>query len=383
MTTAPAWRIVLAPHPHDPGDPLAWAYAGRCAVELEAQRATWGWGDLAYRVQDVIEKLSHQEYVRRVLLVALAPAADEAPVAEDPVADIPVADDVLGYASLELPLTANTHLAELDLAVRPGHEGRGIGGALLDAAERVARDAGRGTVVASAEHAPEPPAGPAALAATTGSGRVPRDARATRLATSRGYALEQVERYSVLRLPVDVDAVARLAADARARAGTAYRILTWTDAVPAGRLPALAGLQTRMSTDAPSGDLDVGEDPWDADRYAERLAAWRRRGLGFTIAAAEHVASRELVAFTVLTYPLADPGFAFQEDTLVLTEHRGRRLGTLVKTANLTALGAVRPATERVHTWNAEENGPMLDINVALGFRPVGVEALWQRSLSG
>ena len=70
---------------------------------------------------------------------------------------------------------------------------------------------------------------------------------------------------------------------------------------------------------------------------------------------------------------------AFQEDTLVLREHRGRRLGMLVKTANLARLAEVQPGARRIGTWNAEENAHMLAINVALGFRPAGVWAAWQR----
>jgi hypothetical protein len=34
-----------------------------------------------------------------------------------------------------------------------------------------------------------------------------------------------------------------------------------------------------------------------------------------------------------------------------------------------------------VHSWNAEENGPMVAINDALGFRPVEYVAEMQRKL--
>ena len=40
------------------------------------------------------------------------------------------------------------------------------------------------------------------------------------------------------------------------------------------------------------------------------------------------------------------------------------------------------PGLRRIHTDNAEENAPMLAINVALGFTAVGVVAAWQRRVA-
>ncbi|MNW53221.1 hypothetical protein D3C74_307740 [compost metagenome] len=94
---------------------------------------------------------------------------------------------------------------------------------------------------------------------------------------------------------------------------------------------------------------------------------------------AEHVPTGTLAAFSVFAYPKDRTAFAFQEDTLVLREHRGHRLGMLVKVVNLDELAVRRPATERIHTWNAEENDHMLAINIDLGFTPAGGYAGWQK----
>ena len=68
-----------------------------------------------------------------------------------------------------------------------------------------------------------------------------------------------------------------------------------------------------------------------------------------------------------------------QDDTLVLKEHRGHRLGMLLKVANLEFLQRERPGHPAVTTFNAAENEHMLAVNDALGFVPVrvggGVEA--------
>ena len=62
---------------------------------------------------------------------------------------------------------------------------------------------------------------------------------------------------------------------------------------------------------------------------------------------------------------------AWQWQTIVLPEHRGHRLGMLVKVANLDHLRAHEPAVTVIHTGNADSNAPMLRVNVAMGFVPV------------
>ena len=42
---------------------------------------------------------------------------------------------------------------------------------------------------------------------------------------------------------------------------------------------------------------------------------------------------------------------------------------------------AAYPQVERVDTYNAGSNRPMLDINIAMGFRSVYEESIWQGDL--
>lgn len=413
-----SWSVVEAALPASVEDPAAGAVVGAHRLNAEVQRRTWGHDDFTEPAQDWLGELRSQEYTERVVLVAVAATtghgqragggraaafADVGRAAGDAdggraageadggrpaeVADggrtARVADrDVVGAVVLDLPRAGNPHVAELDVWVDPEHRREGIGTALVDAAERVAAARGRTTALVTTAHRGEPPAGhPDALAAASGSGRLDASVPGVRFAVRRGYVPEQAERYSVLDVPGDEAALARLLDAAASAAGPDYRLHSWTDRAPDAWLDDVAVLLTRMSTDVPQAGLDLDEDPWDATRVRHREDVAAATGRGFLVTVAEHVPTGRLAAITQLEHSAAQPACAWQDATLVLREHRGHRLGMLVKAANLRHTARVRPTTRRIHTWNAEENAHMLAINVALGFRPVGVEAIWQRTL--
>ena len=63
-----------------------------------------------------------------------------------------------------------------------------------------------------------------------------------------------------------------------------------------------------------------------------------------------------------------DPRWGHQGLTAVTRQHRGHRLGLLVKTAMLEWLAEAEPAVERIDTGNAADNEHMIAVNDALGF---------------
>lgn len=275
----------------------------------------------------------------------------------------PVADDSVGW---------------IDLQVHPGFRGRGIGRALADTVEDHASSVGRTRLITYAVAADGPGE---RLVPPTGAGSIPAENRAARFLLNRGWQLEQIARASRFPLPFDPDELATRRADAERHAGDDYRIHTWMGLTPERWIADQAMLNTRMSTDAPSAGLEEPEIPWDADRVRTHDALQDAGPRTIFTAAAEHVPSGTLAAFTQLAVPTDSSRPVSQEDTLVLRAHRGHRLGMLLKVANLQLLQDVAPGHPSVLTWNAEENRAMLDVNEAVGFVPIGYEGAWRKDL--
>ncbi|WP_206447025.1 GNAT family N-acetyltransferase [Agrococcus sp. KRD186] len=286
-------------------------------------------------------------------------------------------DDV-GRGIIGMSREQSASVAYLSAWVVPEARGRGIGRAIAQRLEAEATVLGATALQAWVDHR-VPPAGAASLTPHSGHGAIAADAPAALLA-SMGYELEQIERVSELDVAAARALLEAHRADALAHAGAAYESRTWQGATPPELLDAMALLHERMSTDVPRAALEDDIEHWDAARVQRVEREWAEAGLTPLQAIAVHRASGDAVAFTILLLPA--PGRpAFQEDTLVHAEHRGHRLGMLVKAENLLQLGRLHPDRARIITWNAEENRPMLRVNEALGFVPVGAEGGWQRSL--
>lgn len=278
-----------------------------------------------------------------------------------------VRDDgvLVGRGILTLHGGSEAVTAGLNVDVPPEHRGRGVGAALLDRAERAARDEGRTILQCTTVHSD---AGGEPVVPATGHGQVRSGDPGVRFLGRHGYSLEQVSRVSVLAPePVDPPEV-----DAR------WRLHAWTGATPDRWLAELAGLKTVMETAAPSGELTVDGHTWSSGDVRDRDAALLDGGRTLLTCVVEQVASGRLVALTEIDVPRDDRP-AIQEDTLVLPEHRGHRLGTVVKQESLRRLVEQHPRIRALVTFNAEENRPMLDVNEALGFRPIGYEGVWEK----
>jgi GNAT superfamily N-acetyltransferase len=254
------------------------------------------------------------------------------------------------------------------ISVLPMHRGRGVGTALTRHIEAQARTDGRSKLLS---YFPSPNGPGDRIDAPTGFGSVPASNAEVRFALGRGFRLEQVERGSRLMLPVAVEFT--VPAD--------YRVHQWIGPTPPEWLEQMAVLNTRMSTDAPSAGLDEAEDLVTPERQQELDAATARDPRSFLFSTVEHVPTGVLAGYTCLAVPAEPHRAVNQYATLVLKEHRGHKLGMLLKLANLDHLQRERPGHPSVTTFNAEENRYMLDVNEKVGFVPMGYEGAWRKDL--
>jgi GNAT superfamily N-acetyltransferase len=268
---------------------------------------------------------------------------------------------VVGACLLTLPLLDNLHNAGGEIMVAPEHRGRGIGRALLDRLRREAARHRRTQLVLSVDH-PLDPAAPDPVSSFLSASGAQR-------------ALVQTRR----RLDVDSanpQVLDRLAARARTMSA-GYQLVQWVGATPARWLDDIAYLTARMSTDVPLGDLQWEPETYDAARVRAVEASCLARGLHLVTTAARD-RSGPLVAFTRIVSYATSPWFGGQWDTIVAPQHRGRRLGILIKVANLHYARAQRAQLRIIDTCNADSNPYIITINEAMGFRPHCRTIDWQ-----
>lgn len=252
---------------------------------------------------------------------------------------------VAGWFRLELPDLENTDRAGLLIVVDPAARRQGLGRELLRQAAQRAAAAGRSVLGAEVRD---------------GS---PGDAFAAATGAKPGMAAT-LRRLDLRTVPAGK--FARLRADAAA-AATGYSLARWTGPTPPEYLDSFAAVLNAYA-DAPH-DEGYEAEAWDGDRVRERGDAivrviGERR---YTVVAA-HAASGELAAMTQLGVSPDDPRWGHQGLTAVTRQHRGHRLGLLVKTAMLEWLAEAEPAIERIETGNAADNEHMIAVNDALGF---------------
>ena len=262
------------------------------------------------------------------------------------------------------------------MQVHPEFRHRGIGTALADHLESLAAEDHRSRLVvytvskaASGERIESP----------TGFGSVPAANSEVRFLLGRGFRLEQVERASRLAIPVAASMLDGFVEQSRQTAGADYRVHQWSGRTPDRWLDDMALLFTRMSTDAPTAGLEEPEDVWTRQRlidYEDRAEAGPKT---CAVSVVEHQPSGRLAGMTELGVPAEPDRAVSQNDTIVLEEHRGHRLGMLLKAANIQNLQALAPGHPSIITFNAEENRHMLDVNEAVGFVHMGYEGAWKK----
>ncbi|GAA1848096.1 GNAT family N-acetyltransferase [Microbacterium koreense] len=330
--------------------------------------------DVRNRVHEQINGNTDESITPAELLPHYLPAPHEIRVSWLILAD----GAVVGRAGVDIPLEGESRTAFWLIELVASAQGRGIGTAAYELIEKAARAHGRTVLQSWATH---PAADGPRIEAPTGYGSIPDD-HIARFYRRHGYRLEQIERQSVFDLHAPFDGVERLLATAQA-AAIGYEVVQWVLPTPHEHIAGYAWMKSRMSTDVPSAAMEFDEEVWDAERLWHHDRMYTDADRLLLVTAARHVASGDLCAFNELVVGTDRTQASAQEDTLVLKEHRGHRLGTLVKCAGLMKWRELAPDSPRIITYNAEENRPMLDINEALGFVPVAYSGAWKKVLTG
>ncbi|WP_029150033.1 GNAT family N-acetyltransferase [Microbacterium indicum] len=291
--------------------------------------------------------------------------------------------EILGVANLQYDRSTDRE-ALLLVAVDPARRDLAVERRLLDFLEEEARALGRTLVTTWTTTAVDLRAEPEdrVLRPATGAGAIdPRDPRVQAMIDA-GYRLSQVERASVFDLDGPTEPLREVLAAALAEAGPEYETAWWPLPTPEHLRAGYAAAIARMSTDVPAGELEIEQAVWDADRVRERDLREIATGRTWGITAVIHRPTGEVAAFNEI---VADPdrsATAHNYGTLVMPEHRGHRLGTVVKCLGLLRWKEEVPESPCVVTFNAEENRFMLDVNERVGFRPLFWEADWQKTLA-
>ncbi|GAP54214.1 hypothetical protein AHiyo6_07790 [Arthrobacter sp. Hiyo6] len=343
----------------DSADFLAAVEVGR-----KVRMQTWGSDDLAYTPLEKLLELA-DPYERQVMLVAK------------------VDGEIVGVVDIALPLVDTLDLAEFTLDILPEFQHQGVGRQLLEAAEQFARGEGRTMILIDTNHPGVSLSSPETeqLVPGSGLGFVPMGSREVEFARRTGYTLQHIEQFSSCLLPLDTKLVAELEDEAEQANDGRYRLHHWTDRCPDQWLEAVAALENRAGEDEVPPTKTEADMVFDGRllREAEEVAI--AQGRRTVVTAVEHIATGTLVGLTTISVLAQRQDVVFQDDTVVLQEHRGNKLGLLIKVANMERLTEQFPDARVIYTWNAPENRYLLKVNQQLGFTTAGVTGIWQKEL--
>ncbi|MGH3457954.1 GNAT family N-acetyltransferase [Aeromicrobium sp.] len=247
--------------------------------------------------------------------------------------------------TVELPLRDNTDFVYVDAFTVPEHRRRGHAGAVIEAIEEIARDAGR-----------------QALYTEVVWELVAVDPVPQAFAEACGFRLDIMDAIRELALPAELPPL---------RVAEGYTIHSWRDVCPDEWVQGYTELRRLLMEEAPRGDVELENEFWDVARTREEEQMWVEQGRTPQVSIAVSD-DGEVVGHTQLVFS-AGRESVFQWDTLVLPTHRGHGLGLALKVTTMQKAADLLQGRRRIITYNAAGNEPMIRVNAALGF----VQTAW------
>jgi len=177
------------------------------------------------------------------------------------------------------------------------------------------------------------------------------------------------ERISQMKVAdLDFEMLEGWIARAADRAGD-YELLYLPMPIPDEHRSKMIEVMDVMNT-APLEDLEEEPTRWDDEMLRDIEQAEARKKNQIYTCVARHKPTDRFVGYTSLIFQEMYPAKARQWDTGVHPDHRNRGLGRWLKAAMALKFLQEHPDVEVVETENAESNDPMLNINVAMAFKP-------------
>ena len=279
-------------------------------------------------------------------------------------------DMLVGRAMTFTPQQENLESISVGVAVHPAHRGQGIATALVEEALLPAiEQSGRTLVEAYGEIEagvdPEDPAHPV-----------------HRIAARLGVTRKNLAVCRALPLPLDPARLDALETESAQKRGE-YRIEQWVGEIPEEHLSAYGRLLTQLEIDEP--DEEVEHEPAEYTPERIRVSERRMREAGtIRILAVAVAPDGEFVGNSeVHVHEAAGSTLGYQENTLVMPEHRGHRLGLGLKVATHRQLAERAPQLRSLVTWNSHVNPWMIQVNEKLGYELLFHEVVMQGRRTG
>lgn len=263
----------------------------------------------------------------------------------------------VGSLTVTLWTLDNLRAAGLETRIHPSYRRRGFGRAMLGHGVDLVRSAGRTRVFVDSPWLPDGGEGPA-FPMLRALGARPVNLGVRRLLDLQAFPVGEP-------LP----------------APGGYRVEQWVDVAPDPVVEGLAYLLHRMVLDAPMGELEYEPETWDVARYRDSEASAMRRQRTRVSTVVVHEETGQVAGMTEVAVNARRHDVAWQWNTIVDPGHRGRRLGTVLKSWNHTLLVDQVDGIRYVNTWNAASNSFMIKVNEELGFRPAEQWTEWQLDL--
>lgn len=199
----------------------------------------------------------------------------------------------------------------------------------------------------------------------------------------REIGLEPVYREKRSRLLIsdlDLDLMDSWIERAAERA-SGYDLVYYQSPLPDDIVDRFCELAFIMNT-APREDYEEDDEVLTPETWREMEANAIDSKCQIHTLIAVHVPTGDLAGYTQVKTQDLQPDLAWQWDTGVDPSHRNKGLGRWLKAEMIRHVLASHPQVARVDTFNAGSNEPMLNINIAMGFRPIHISNTWQGDLA-